>query len=223
MTGKSLRWIVLVGVLLVVAASVTVYLVHNLLSKEPDEKVLKPGEKLKAAIGKFEASRAQTSREIVQTTESLNKALGSSKTDLKTVAMDWGKRWEKVKDQVSDLEKKLEQVSDSADNYFKELEKLEKRTSDLDRRQAHRERNTSLHVQWILTRAEARRDLDRLEPLLIKGDDIHTDMLQKVLRQELEKNFEDLLKLGEQANTLLGELEKITKEGKKLTTSAPSD
>jgi hypothetical protein len=45
-------------------------------------------------------------------------------------------------------------------------------------------------------------------------------LLGTALRQQLEKNIEEAKKIANQANAVLAELEKLTEEGRKLTTDA---
>lgn len=185
--------------------------------KTVTEEAVSTADNLKLAVDQFEASRKDTSKAITETTKTTNTALQVKKPQLEGIAKDWEDRWTKVKEQAQTLEANLKAVGERSLKYFEQLESLANSISDPGLRGPEQEKNRALKQRWTQVYTAACKDVEKLRPVVVKGDDFHKILLGAALRQSLEKDMKAIEDIANQAEIVLRSLEPLTEEGRKLT------
>jgi len=184
--------------------------------KTETEKTFEYADELKKSVEEFESSRKDTANGINESGKAAKAISKTEKAELRGAARDWEDRWVKVKAQVKAMSDKLQQVCQKSLAYFDQLDKISGSISDANLRQNELGKNQALKDKWTKTYQAAAAEVNKLNALLVKGDDFHKILLGAAIRSELEKNIRVIEDVAAEASKVLAELSTLTEEGRKL-------
>jgi hypothetical protein len=91
--------------------------------------------------------------------------------------------------------------------------------SDNTFRASEKRKNDALKRNWTTQFNNAKSTLDNLRSLVVEGDDFYYMILGASLREEIQVHIDELMGISDEANSLLANLENLTREGKRITGS----
>ncbi len=193
-----------------------IYIVSSGCSMSRTDKTGEYGDSLEKAIESFEKSRIKTGKGISETIEPSLKVLARKKPNLRFIGNHWEKKWAEVRKEVRLLQINFAEVGNTSRAYFDKLNEIAHSITDENLKNAELEKNRVLKSSWADAYQEANMEIERIEELMIEGDDFHKVVLGNMLRVLLKDNIEDLKRISESARNILDDLERLTIEGRKL-------
>lgn len=171
---------------------------------------------LAEAIGKFEDARRKTVEVISGTTEHAVQALEKEKPDLPGSSETWQTEWKSAHQAFRELEEDFAAVAKSSKEFFRQLVELTDGIQDAAVKRAEDQKNRRLWESWNAAFTEAAGHLDKLRRILADGDDFSKVLLAAAIRESLEVNIGELKRISRRAEEMLGRLERLTQEGRRL-------
>ena len=149
-------------------------------------------------------------------TEHAVQALDKEKPDLPGSSETWRTEWKEAHQTFRELEGDFSAVAKSSREFFRQLVELTDGIQDAALKRAEDQKNRRLWESWNGAFTEAATHIEKLRGILADGDDFSRVLLAAAFRESLEVNITELKRISTRAQAMLGQLERLTLEGRRL-------
>lgn len=200
------------GVLLLIAA-----FAFSACQTSETDKALAFGAELKDSVEEFETERKETVKAIDQSEEITRKLdVAKSPEDVADASRQWEKNVSGLAERVGKVTDRFKRVGDQTSKFFDELDEIARGATNPTVRASLEERNRVLRIQWEAAFRDAAESVGKLSNLATDSDDVGRILRSAALRQSLLRNIEELKSIAKEARATLGELSKLTAQGRQL-------
>lgn len=128
----------------------------------------------------------------------------------------WKDHWDDIESQVKKLKRELARVIASFDRHFQRMQELAQTIVSPDLKNKELSKNAELQRRWVATVTEANNNLKKMDEQVNVARDIHKVLQLASLRGAAETKIAEIRALNKQVRGTVGELEKVTAEGRAL-------
>jgi len=180
------------------------------------KKAVKKGEVFKASIEDFEKNRMKFSEQVTESINDANQALQEEDPNTENISKDFEKEWNDIQRRYEKMKKDFDDVGKSSNAYFEHLNELASGINREDLRKSELQKNQELLVKWEKKYSQATVDIEKVDKVLLEGNDFHRVLLLSSVRDKIQENVNDLERISTQAKDLLDDLKAFTDAGREL-------
>ncbi|HEY1192429.1 MAG TPA: hypothetical protein VGE74_32700 [Gemmata sp.] len=169
------------------------------------------------ALDEFEANRAKAQQRM-DAIEARYAAceLPADRAGNEKFVAAWKDHWEDIEAEVKKLKRELTRVTKSFDRHFRRMQEVAQSIVSPEMKSAELGKNADLRRRWVATVTEADANLKKMDDQVTTAKDIYKVLRLAAMRGSAEAKMAEIRALNQQIRGTVGELEKVTAEGRAL-------